>query len=209
MANQIVAGEQYYELDGQLWEIKRQLRQSSGYPFDAEMLKLHLQAAIEGCWAGENFFRETGDMGQRIIRIPALARPTLEGLQSKFDWIKRIEVDTSPVEPVVLVLGTVLRVGENAINGVEYQRRRAPKIDVCLGYQQAIWLVEHQNEFPKLMALLGKIYIDFPGLVVVRGDDGRYFPYLNGGGGRWRLDWDRVDNDLNSNGRIAASRKSQ
>lgn len=48
MANQIVAGEQYYELDGQLLEIKRQLRQSSGYPFNPYQLKLHLQDAIEG-----------------------------------------------------------------------------------------------------------------------------------------------------------------
>jgi hypothetical protein len=47
MANIIVTGEQYYKLDGQLLEIKRQLRQLNGYPFDPEMLKKHLQAAIE------------------------------------------------------------------------------------------------------------------------------------------------------------------
>ena len=47
MAN-IVAGELYYELDGQLLEIKRQLRQPNGYPFNPFQLKLHLQAAIEG-----------------------------------------------------------------------------------------------------------------------------------------------------------------
>lgn len=43
-----VAGEMYYDLDGQLCEIKRQLRQNNGYPYDPEMLKMHLQLAIEG-----------------------------------------------------------------------------------------------------------------------------------------------------------------
>lgn len=47
MATQ-VAGEMYYELDGQLGEIKRQLRQPNGYPFSLEQLKIALQNAIEG-----------------------------------------------------------------------------------------------------------------------------------------------------------------
>lgn len=45
---QRVAGELYWDLDGQLLEIKRQLRQLSGYPFDAMRLKTHLQDAAEG-----------------------------------------------------------------------------------------------------------------------------------------------------------------
>ena len=43
-----VTGELYQELDGKLFEIKRQLRQSKGYPFDPEELKIFLQLAIEG-----------------------------------------------------------------------------------------------------------------------------------------------------------------
>ena len=43
-----VAGELYYELDGQLSEIKRQLRQPNGYPFDPKKLKEFLQLAVEG-----------------------------------------------------------------------------------------------------------------------------------------------------------------
>lgn len=43
-----VTGERYFELDGQLSEIKRQLRQPNGYPFNLEMLKIHLQKAVEG-----------------------------------------------------------------------------------------------------------------------------------------------------------------
>lgn len=58
-----VAGELYYELDGQLCEIKRQLRQPAGYPFDPTQLRVALQNAIagmhiDGC--GNFFFVETG-----------------------------------------------------------------------------------------------------------------------------------------------------
>jgi len=43
-----VEGEKYYDLDGQLLEIKRQLRQPNGYPYDPEKLRRHLQNAVEG-----------------------------------------------------------------------------------------------------------------------------------------------------------------
>lgn len=51
MAGKPVAGDLYWKLDGQLWEIKRQLRQSGGYPFDPAALKRHLHTAIEGKFA--------------------------------------------------------------------------------------------------------------------------------------------------------------
>ena len=44
----IVTGEQYYQLDGQLSEIKRQLRQPAGYPYDPVKLSEGLQRLIEG-----------------------------------------------------------------------------------------------------------------------------------------------------------------
>jgi hypothetical protein len=60
MAN-IVAGETYYELDGQLSEIKRQLRQQNGYPFSTEQLRAHLQAAVEGRFiGGEQYLVDMG-----------------------------------------------------------------------------------------------------------------------------------------------------
>lgn len=43
-----VAGDLYFDIDGQLLEIKRQLRQREGYPYDPMQLVEHLQAAIEG-----------------------------------------------------------------------------------------------------------------------------------------------------------------
>lgn len=48
MANNIVTGEMYEEIDGQLHEIKRQIRQKSGYPYNPEELKKALQLIIEG-----------------------------------------------------------------------------------------------------------------------------------------------------------------
>ena len=45
---QIVPAETYVELDAKIEEIKRQLRQPSGYPFSADDLAEHLQAAVEG-----------------------------------------------------------------------------------------------------------------------------------------------------------------
>ena len=43
-----VAGEQYYKIDGQLHELKRQIRQKEGYPFDPDQLIAVLQDCIEG-----------------------------------------------------------------------------------------------------------------------------------------------------------------
>ncbi|MFA5934832.1 MAG: hypothetical protein WC827_03045 [Candidatus Paceibacterota bacterium] len=46
----ILTGDQYRELDRKLVEIKRQLLQPEGYPFDPEKLNAFLQRAIEGRW---------------------------------------------------------------------------------------------------------------------------------------------------------------
>lgn len=43
-----VTGDQYERLDAKLFEIKRQIRQRSGYPFDANALEKSLQFIIEG-----------------------------------------------------------------------------------------------------------------------------------------------------------------
>ncbi len=154
-----------------------------------------------------DFFRETGEF---MIQILALPRPTPKQLREKFSWIHKenaIERDTSFIGAVTLKLGTVLRPAEKPIDGIEYERRIASKLDICLGYQHAVWLVEHQDEFPEFKILLGKIYIDFVGLVVVGADGDRNFPYLSQNGERWYLDWDWIEHDLNRDGRIAVSGK--
>ncbi len=44
----VVTGNRYYELDGKLGEIRRQLRQEKGYPFNLDQLDRALQAIVEG-----------------------------------------------------------------------------------------------------------------------------------------------------------------
>jgi len=146
-------------------------------------------------------FRETGEVS---IQLPALKRPTLKELQSKYDWIKSIERDTSTEEAVTLTFATVLTPSDgNSIDGREYEKRIALKHDALLGFQHMAWLIEHQDEFPEFKPFLGKIYIDFPGLVVVNRDGDRNLPYCSRDGSRWDDFWDWLGDDFNSSGRIA------
>ncbi len=46
--NYIITGDLYERLDGKLFEIKRQICQQNGYPFDSKKLNQFLQLAIEG-----------------------------------------------------------------------------------------------------------------------------------------------------------------
>ena len=147
-------------------------------------------------------FRITNEL---TIEIPALPRPTLEEVQTKFVWIRSIERDTSPIDAVTLTLTTVLQSTEGSISDKEYERRLAPKHDQLLGFQHAVWLVEHQDEFPDLKPLLGKIYIDFPGIVAVPRLSRRSFPSLYQGDGRWRLRWRWTGYGFNDYGRVAVS----
>ena len=57
MATQ-VNGDLYVELDGKLVEIKRQMRQPGGYPFDPEKLNKFLQRAVEGGFNDNQRWRE-------------------------------------------------------------------------------------------------------------------------------------------------------
>jgi len=53
-----VNGDLYVELDGKLVDIKRQMRQSGGYPFDPEKLNKFLQRAVEGRFDDNQRWRE-------------------------------------------------------------------------------------------------------------------------------------------------------
>jgi len=148
-----------------------------------------------------DLFRETGELS---IQLPALKRPTLKYLQSKYGWIKFIERDTSTEEPVTLTLATVLAVGSTAsINGREYEARIEEHLNALLGFQHYEWLLEHQAEYLQLMALLGKIYIDFPGIVVVHRDGDRSIPYCPQDGSRWVGGWGWLGGGFNASGRVA------
>ena len=143
------------------------------------------------------------------ITIPQLKKPTLKNLKNHYPWIKSIESDTSPTSEVSLELLNLVPEGGDYIKGEEYTKRREGL--PLLGYQHAKWLVEHQDE-PELAvfkAFCGKVYIDFPGLIVVDADGYRSFTSLCGRGGRWCLRWSRVGYGLCRNGRVASSSRKQ
>lgn len=173
------------------------------------IVKDGVRRLLSGCMGGvrikqSEFWRVLDDLG---ILIPALKRPALKELRKQFSWIKSIKRNTSPTEAVMLRLGTVLRENEDYVGGSEYERRLAPRQNLVLGYQQAFWLVEHQDEFPAFKALLGKnYYIDFPGLIVALAGGHRYFyfPSLVVGGARWCLVWRWTSKNLYRRGRVAS-----
>jgi hypothetical protein len=149
---------------------------------------------------GEHF-RETGEIS---IQLPALKRPTLKELQANNDWIKSIERDTSTEEAVTLTFATVLVPDDgSSIDGKEYEKRIALKHNALLGFQHMMWLIEHQDEFPELKPFLGKVYIDFPGIVVVHRDGDRRVPCCAQDGSRWGARWHWLSVRFSVNGRIA------
>jgi len=181
-------------------DLFRRVREGS---LDPRYVSASLQDIIEGRFG--NLFLNTGELS---IPIPALPRLTLEEIQAKFPGVKSIERDTSPTEAGVLNLATILRPTEEKVDGAEYERRIAPRPDSLYGLQHALWLVEHQDEHPAFKALLGKIYIDFSGLVVVIEGGMRVVFYLIQDGKRWSVSWFWLGDVFGRRGRLALSGKS-
>jgi hypothetical protein len=150
------------------------------------------------------YFRETGELS---IHLPALKRPTLKELQSKYDWIKSIERDTSTEEAVTLTFVTVLVPDDgDAIDGKEYEKRIALKLNSLLGFQHMWYLIEHRDEFPELKPFLGKIYIDFSGIVVVYRVGYRRVPFCHRHGSRWDAHWRWLGGGFGVDGRVAVGK---
>ena len=152
----------------------------------------------------DDYLRETGEI---TIELPALKRPTEDELRKKYSWLRSIERDDSTETPITLTLATVLNPDEKSISGKEYERRLMSAQNRLLGYRHREWLLEHQDEFPALKPLLGKVYIDFPGIIVVNVDGDRLYPCALQNGVRWDDDWNWFDCGFFSLGRVAVSRK--
>lgn len=156
----IVTGESYYQLTGQLFEIGRQLRQSSGYPFDPEKLKISLQSAIEGRF--ELGLDSRGFACDMTKKGWTLAEDTRE------PW---------PISNLELV--PFLKEGDNRISGKEMVRRSREELNANLGQRHAEFLLEHREEIPKefrdyFLCFSGTIWRDCSGR--------RCVPYLY-----WRI----------------------
>ena len=161
-----------------------------------------------------NCFRLTDD--DLVIPMPALKHPALPQIQKDWDYVDRIECDDSPEEAFQLHLSTVLKNTEPRIDGPTYERRilTLRKAGRFPGLQHRQWLVKNQDNAeaipdPKaraaLKALLWKVHIVCPGLVVVGRDGRRYVPCAGSDGGRWYDVWNDLDSGFNDFGRIAVS----
>ena len=146
-------------------------------------------------------FRVTGEI---TMPIPALPELSLEELKHLFPTIVSIERQNSPVEAVIMSLGTVLREYEELVLASrELERRLISSNGKYFGYQQLKWLEEHQDEFPEFRDLAGQIYIHGPALLVVKTDDLLYYPYLTAHNNRWVLSWRSLRHDFYEKDRIA------
>jgi len=181
MAPQSVAGDLYFDLDGQLSEIKRQLRQPNGYPFDPFQLKAHLQAAIEGRFSQSS--------------VSFLYDRRKDG------W-KLLENVPRRITSVDIVGIPFLKENEAVING-EKITRRAIELDANYGQEDAEWLLDHQAEIP---VELRNFYLVFPGTKWRDAVGDRYVPYLSWSGDRWVLYFRWLDSDFGSSARLVRPR---
>lgn len=179
-----VTGDQYFELDGQLTEIKRQLRQPSGYPFDLAALRRQLQNAIEG-------------------KFNEASAPVFANDKTKNSWtlIENTPLRITSAHDLELV--PFLKNGETLINGEEMVRR-ARKLNANYGQEDAEWLLEHQNEIP---VKFRGFYLPFTGTVWQDSNGHRHVPYLYWFGEHWFLYFLWLVDDWHSHGRLLRPRK--
>lgn len=183
MANQIVAGELYETLTGQLFEIGRQLRQPNGYPFDPKQLKSHLQAAIEGRFSEPTgtFKRDMRKEGWKLLKNAALRINSVSNLE----------------------FVPVLKGRETSIKG-EVLEGRALELGANYGQEDAEWLLENQEKIPKE---LRPFYIVFTETVWGDSVGGRNVACLFFCGGRWYLGFTWLDHVFISFAHFPRSRK--
>ncbi len=84
---------------------------------------------------------------------------------------------------------TLFEGDDDLIGCEEFERRVSQDRHKLLGYQQGIWIVKHQDEFPEMEKLQGKVNILLPGLIVVDNSKDRRMFFLGSGGRGWWLSW--------------------
>lgn len=181
---QRVAGDLYHDLDGQLNEIKRQLRQNSGYPFDPMALKRHLQKAVEGKFDGvaPAFVYDKAKDGWTLI----------ENTPRRITSVRDLE------------LVPFLKKGESYVNGEEMVRRARVEFDANYGQEDAEYVLEHEAEIPEEFR---SYYLVFSGTVWQDSHGDRDVQYLHWRGRRWYLYWRLLGNDWDSSDCLVRPRK--
>ena len=197
-----VSGELYYELDGQLLEFKRQLRQLNGYPFNPEMLKRYLQNGIEGKFffgESKSFLTKSFKPAEFIGKGWTVWKGPIDGdgLSGEEDVDKR-SLSLSEIKLASLFFETCLKEGEKPIKGEEKLRRLKERPDLIrLGGNVflGLWFDYQANKKNSAMEWLFQnrkiTYLDFFGLILRYPDGDRRVLYLyrDGGGWSWHCSW--------------------
>ncbi|OGZ00790.1 MAG: hypothetical protein A3B13_00400 [Candidatus Liptonbacteria bacterium RIFCSPLOWO2_01_FULL_45_15] len=167
------------------------------------------QLAQASAAPAESFFR---DIGGIVIKLPGLPRPTFDDEHHGLE-------DASPVDPVELLIGTVIQEGEQyRIDSAEYARRIVSIGGIFGGLQQAIFLVENQDSRPEFVKIFKKVYedepvvysrpyMDFLGFIRRTKDGNRFCPRIGiTYAERLFLGWTWLDRGCRISGYIAVAR---
>lgn len=188
MAGITVTGDQYREIDRKLEEVKRQLRQPSGYPFDLEELNIHLQAAVEGRF------------GSGKLSIPVFSHDMTEEGWTLVEDVGKLHIgETTKLEFV-----PILRRDYESILHRE-MRDRAKELGCNLGQLDAEYLLAHPNKIPISRGF--SYWLAFPGTVWRVQVSELCVPCLVWSDGRWRLNFPSSENYWHSFSRFVRPRK--
>jgi hypothetical protein len=159
----------YYRIDGQLMEIKRQLRQKDGYPYDPEELSQALQDCIEG-----RFQTKRGLINDLFTPIPAQLTRIRE-LSSERSWGFTVEdfaeaersVPPWPAGNLVAVTLVPYLPDSNGMDGVERTFQELWQVAALL--QHANWRWDgYDKAGPDTLRLLQGIEHPVKGKPVLR-----------------------------------------
>ncbi|MDX1535665.1 MAG: hypothetical protein R3346_02825 [Candidatus Spechtbacterales bacterium] len=143
MAGNTVTGEQRDEIQKLFWEIERQLRQRSGYPYNIKELRDHLVMAIEGEFSKFRFERDMAKECGWALFFDTGFSPHISSVRD-FDVVEFLYRD------------------EQYIKWPEFQER-AFTLNANLGQEVAEYLLKHQEEIPADWRQ--KMYLLFPGTI--------------------------------------------
>ncbi|PIR91964.1 hypothetical protein COU01_04345 [Candidatus Falkowbacteria bacterium CG10_big_fil_rev_8_21_14_0_10_44_15] len=192
MATQ-VAGELYYDLDGQMLEIKRQLRQKNGYPFNPQELQLHLQAAVEGRFKPIERVHVIISETEIMVNLDAPPALPFDGAQIEFQtgggWVKveKREDELYVNGRKIIFYLSERQQGNNMVRGHELREELSGKPVLHPNIMDA--LIEYPNFIPEGWKVdeSGNIRFIFFWAVIFRDAGGRlYVRYFCFHVGQWR-----------------------
>ena len=140
--------------------------------------------------------------GMRLV-IPALPIWTAEDIRGRFEWVAQVKFGDFIDGAGTMRLGTMLEPIEMNVNGPTYKFRIQPRTKFLLGVKYAVFLEEHQDEFPQLAHLPDSLRIHFAGVPLVDAEGQWFVPYLRPEGGRVTLDFKRIKIGFFESDRVA------